>query len=62
MFLGTLILKPFVPFDEWVKVENVDKVFVSIYKFMHNLGDSVRPEDFREYWAPRYCSRLGLPV
>ena len=51
IFALTLILKPFVPFDEWVKVENVHTSFVSFYKFSHNLGDNVRPEDFRKDWA-----------
>ena len=55
----SFVMKHDVPFDEWVKIDNVYYNFVSYYKFMHNLGDKIRPEDFRQDWARNIARGLA---
>ena len=51
IFFGSMIVKFDTPFKEHVEWNNVFETFVSYYKFMYNLGDRIRPQDFVEEWA-----------
>ena len=48
IFAHTQILKPFVPFDEWVKVDNVYSSFVTFYRFYYQLA---KTKKFKVGWA-----------
>lgn len=51
VFSESLIVKSDTPLTDWAKHENIFSEFVTYYKFMYNLGDSVTPRDFCEKWA-----------
>lgn len=51
VFYGSMVVKFDTPLIKWAKRDNIFKIFVSYYKFMYNMGDSVRPGDFKEDWA-----------
>ena len=52
VFRGTLT-------KEYVLTEDLYNVFVTHYKFMNALGDSIKAEDFNQQWARDFAQGLG---